>query len=210
MADANTSELPLESGSEEGKTQETSQKLSLDEALKKIADYEAEAAKNGELLKKLRKFEKENKDKAEREAIEAGKYKELYEAAQLKLSDMESKVRNQVVDGVLKDALTEAKVKSIPTVMKLLDRSKVEVTEDGSVDPKSVAQLIKELRVSDPIFFDEQQAAPVKEPTQRTVVVPNLHRAGEGSVKDSFTRELAAAKTMSEIRKVYDAYAGKL
>lgn len=174
MAEANTQDTSLESGQEEV-TQEQVTEISLDEAKKKLADYEAEASKNAELLKKLRKFEKENKDKAEREAIEAGKYKDLYEAANAKLTDMETKVRTQLVDGALKDALTEAKVKSIPTVMKLLDRSKVEVTEDGSVDPKSVAGLIKELRVSDPIFFDE-----VTDSQQRTVVVPNLHRAGEG------------------------------
>lgn len=176
MADAENNVVALDSGVDEVVKPEVGLKLGHDEALKKLADYEADAAKNAELLKKLRKFEKENKEKAEREAIEAGKFKELYESAVTKLTEVEQKIRTQAVDSALKEALTDAKAKSIPTVLKLIDRSKVEVLEDGSVDPKSVANLIKELRVSDPIFFDEAST----EASQRTVVVPNLHRAGEG------------------------------
>jgi hypothetical protein len=192
--------------------QEAGSKLSLEDALKKITDYEADASKNADLLKKLRKYEKENLAKAEREAVEAGKFKDLYESAKEKLTEMETKIRTSVVDSALKDALTEAKVKSIPTVLKLIDRSKVELLEDGSINPKSVESLLKELRTTDPIFFEGTQAVGTSEPatTQRTVVVPSLHRAGEGQVKDSFTRELGAAKTMAEVRNVWKAYQGKI
>ncbi len=182
-------------------------KVTLEDALKKLSDYEAEATKNADLLKKLRKFEKENKEKAEKEAIEAGKYKELYEAAQTKLSDIETKVRTQVIDGALKDALTEAKARSMSTVMKLVDRSKVVLNEDGSVDPKSLAEMVKGLKVSDPILFGDETTATAAE--VRTVVVPPLHKAGEGNTTGGYEKEVRAAKSPQQIEAVMRKY-GKL
>jgi len=189
-------------------------KLSLEDAVKKLAEYEAEASKNADLLKKLRKFEAENKAKAEKEAIEAGKFKDLYEAAQSKLAEVEGRVKAQAVDSVLKDALAEAKVRALPTALKLVDRSKVVVNEDGSVDTKSVAEVIAALKVSDPLVFGDgesaQAIAGTASPTVRTVVVPPLHKAGEGPTKDQFQSELSAANSLDAVRRLYQKYQGKI
>lgn len=183
-------------------------KVTLEEAVKKLADYEAEATKNADLLKKLRKFERENKEKAEKEAIEAGKYKELYEAAATKLTDFETKAKTQVIDAALKDALTEAKAKSLSTVMKLVDRSKVALNDDGSVDPKSLTELIKGLKTSDPILFSGE-ATDTSGAEVRKVVVPPLHKVGEGAANGGYEKEVRAAKTTQQIETVMRKY-GKL
>jgi hypothetical protein len=212
MAEANVVEAPALESAKEVEAPVEAPKVSLDEALKKLADYEAEAKKNEELLKKLRKFEKENAAKAEKEALEAGKYKELYDAAQQKLQDVETRVRNQAIEGALKDALTEAKAKALNTALKLVDVSKVVVNEDGTVDAKSVAQVIKDLKGTDPLVFDGGESAQAVAGINdvKTVVVPALHKAGEGATKDAFQSELAAAKSLDQVKRLYQKYQGKI
>jgi vacuolar-type H+-ATPase subunit I/STV1 len=142
----------------------------------------AEAEKNSELLKKLRKFEKENKDRADKEAVESGRYKELYEAADAKIKETESKLRTRAADEKLKELLTAEKAKSLSTVMKLIDRSKIEFDEDGEVNVKSLAALVKSVKETDSILFDGAE----------TPVAPNLKRATEGDVTGGYEKELAA------------------
>lgn len=185
-----------------GNTTVEAPKVSLDEALKKLAEYEADASKNKELLSKLRRYEAENKAKAEKEAIEAGKYKELYDSATKKLNDIETKFRNQAVDAALMGALATAKAKSTSTVLKLVDRAAVTVNEDGSVDPKSVEAVIQGLMKSDPILFETEST----DTEVRKVEVPKLHKAGEGNSKGGYNVEVRAAKTPAQIEAVMRKY----
>jgi hypothetical protein len=156
----------------------------------------AEAEKNSELLKKLRKFEKENKDRAEKELLAANKYKELYEAAQAKISETESKFRAKAADEKLKELLSAEKAKSIPTVMKLIDRSKIEFDEDGEVNVKSLAALVKSVKETDSILFDGTE----------TPAAPNLKRATEGDVTGGYEKELASInyKTKDATNAIYN------
>jgi len=146
----------------------------------------AEAEKNGELLKKLRKFEKENKERADKEALESGKYKELYEAAQAKIGEADTKLKARLVDEKLKEVLAAEKTKSVSTVMKLIDRSKIEFDDDGEVNVRSITSLVKSIKETDSILFDD---------TTTTPAAPNLKRATEGDVMGGYEKELAAITT---------------
>jgi hypothetical protein len=93
----------------------------------------------------------------------------------------------------------------------------VTVHDDGSIDPKSVSAAIKALQVSDPLVFGDGESAQAvaginntTQPQVRTVVVPPIHKAGEGATKDAFRSELDAAKTLDQVKKVYSKWQGKI
>ena len=155
----------------------------------------ADAEKNSELLSKLRRFEKENKDRADKEAKESGKYKELYEQADAKNKETEAKLKTKAADEKLKELLTAEKATSISTVMKLIDRSKIEFDEDGEVNVKSLAALIKSVKETDSILFDVTE----------TPAAPIIKRATEGDVTGGFEKELAAinSKTINATDAIY-------
>jgi len=171
------------------------------------------ASKDAE-LEKFRRFEEEYREfkkKAEREAIdvvrhrkESEKHKDQLDAALAELTTLKAEVVNSKIDAVLKDALAEAKAKS-PSVLKLVDRSKVTLNEDGSVDPKSVAEAVKALKASDPDFFGTSDAATTTAEV-RTVVVPPVHKAGEGTANNGFENEIKAAKSQQQIEAVLRKY----
>lgn len=169
-----------------------------------VEELVALRAKDAELIEKLRKFEKENKglaEKAKREAdaalAEQGKYKELYEAQVEKLTALETKARNSLVDAALDAALKEAKAKSASTVKKLIDRTAISV-EDDAVDAASIAAQIEALKISDPVLFiQERQADPAANPVKR---------AGEGDPIGGYEKELRACKTPQQINAVLAKY----
>lgn len=171
---------------------------SVEDAAKRVEQLEAEQAKNAELLKKLRKFEKENAVKAEDALKEQGKWKDIAEAHAAKLAELETKFRDRALTGALNEALKESKAKSISTVMKLIDKSLIKV-EGDEVDAKSIQAVIKGLKESDPILFDIEE-----KPT-----APPVKRASEGAPISGFEQEIKACKTAKDIENVMRKY-GKL
>ncbi len=200
MADAENTNV--EATAPEGASEVKKVPSTQTDAEKRLAEVQAELAKNEELLKKVRKFEKENKERAEAALREQGKYKELFEAAEERAKAFETKYRTKVVDDVLTKALTDAKAKSVSTVMKLIDRSKIEITEADEVDAKSVEKLIAEIQKSDPILFGEVETKP-------TPQVPQVKKAGEGEAVGGFEKELSNAKSQKDIIAVMKKY-GKM
>lgn len=204
MADANGStqgEAP--EGADGKESSGTQQQLSLEQALQKITTLETEVADGRKLIEKLRKFEKENKERAERGEAETGKYKDLYETERAK---HEQYVRDATIDGVLKDTLVAAGAKSIPTVLKLIDRSQVSLNDDGSVDPKTVQKHVDALKASDAYLFGD---APQEPGATKSVAVPSRHRAGSGDPAPGYEQEIRSAKSHVEIEAVMRKY-GKL
>lgn len=168
---------------------------SIEEAVSKLKEMEAEIAKNAELLRKVRKYEKENKEKAELALKEQGKYKELYEAELAKRGELEARVNNTLIDSALENVLKEAKVVATATAIKLIDRSKI-VVEDGKVDTKSLQQQVDQLRKTDPVLFGNTSGPAPKKP-------------GEGEPTGGYEKELSAAKTAQQIYAVMKKY-GKM
>lgn len=167
----------------------------IEEAISKLREMEAEIAKNAELLKKVRKYEKENKEKAEQALQEQGKYKELYEAELARRGELEAKVNNALIESALDSILKEAKVVATATALKLIDRSQI-VVEDGKVDVQSLKQQVEQLRKTDPILFTN-------------VAGPAPKKPGEGDPTGGYEKELSAAKTPQQIYAVMKKY-GKM
>ena len=170
---------------------------SLEQAAARVEALEAEAEKNKELLTKVRKFEKENKEAAEKALLEQGKYKELYEANQTRLVELETASRNANIDASLTALINEAKPKSASTVAKLIDRNKI-VVKDGVVDTAVLKAMVLELQKSDPFLFEDGSTPAVK--------TPGVKRPSEGAVVAGFEVEIRAAKNSKDIQAVMKKY----
>ena len=154
---------------------------------------QAEFDKNKVLLKKVRAFERENKEAADAALQEQGKYKELYEAELTKRNELETKISAKLIDGALTSALSAAKVKAVSTVMKLIDKSKITV-ENDEVDISSIQAQLKDLKLTDPILFDTGEETPA------------VKRATEGTPVGGYEKELRGAKSQKEIEAVMRKY----
>jgi len=166
-----------------------------------LATLRAELASSQEILKKVRRFEKENKAEAEKALVEQGKFKELYEAELLKSTALEGKFRTRAIDSAVETALKDSGAKSISTLLKLIDKNRI-VVEGDVVDAASIASLVKELKISDPILFAEFDAKVVP-------IVPAVKKAGEGDVVGGYATEMKAATTQRQIESIMRKY-GKL
>lgn len=167
---------------------------SADELLIQLQDELAATKAN---LEKARRGEKFNQSKrieleAQLKDLTGEDFKIKYEAASTELEQLKGTLKNQLIDSVLKDELSKANAKSISTVLKIVDRSKIKV-EDGQVDTKSVESLIEELKKTDAVLFQEVQTPAVK-------------RTGESAPIASFKTEMQAAKTPAEVQKVLAKY----
>lgn len=177
----------------------TEGELTVAQLMAKVKELEEEKAKTNELLPKLRKFEKENKAKAEAEMKAKGEYQKLYEEALAELNATKGQIRDGKVNSALEAALKEANVKSLSTAMRLLDKSQIEI-EGDSVSTKSLAKAVKGLMESDPILF---------EVAEEKATAPSVKRSSEGTPVSGFDKEVRAAKTQKELEAVLRKY-GKL
>lgn len=168
---------------------------------KELQELKDKLAKTEEILAKARKGEKDNQTRrkdleaelAQIKAAEDGEdFKSKYEAVSNELGQMKETAKNQLIDNALKEELEKANAKSISTVLKIVDRSKVNVV-DGKVDTKSVAALIEEIKKTDGVLFDVPKT-------------PEVKRPGEGTPTSGFTTEMKAATSQAEIQRVLAKY----
>lgn len=172
----------------------------LEQLQEQLSAVQTELSAKEELLSKVRKFEKENKEAAlaaEKKLAESGEFKQLYEAEASKAASWQEKYTKVLVENVVAEHLKEAGAVSVTSVAKLLDRSKI-VIDNDKVDTSSVQSLIQELKTSDPALF-----------TQVTKPVPPPKKAGEGDPVGGFEKEIRAATTQKQIETVMRKY-GKL
>lgn len=160
-----------------------------------------ELARTRELVAKLRKFEKENKQAVEVALADAKKHQEQYNASQQELNSIRDSVRaRSLTDGVTK-ALTEAGAISVPTVSKLLDQSKIEF--DGlDLKMESVQAQIEALKQSDPVLFGVKDGGDQKPAF-------DVKRVAETDPVGGYEKEIRAAKTQKDILAVMKKY-GKI
>lgn len=172
-------------------------------AEQKIARLEADAAKNSELLTKLRRFEKENKTAAEKAQQRAEELERKVQEEEGKRTELETKIRNRIVDAALEKALVDAKATSPTTALKLLDKAAIKV--DGEeVDAKSVQEMIEALQKSDPVLFSTDVKT-----TETPMQHPPVRKATEGDVVAGYERDMRAAKSQKDIEAVLRKY-GKM
>lgn len=152
--------------------------------------------KNLENSRKGEKFAKSELQKLKEAAEGAAELQSNYEAAVQRVNELETRFRNTAIDGALKSALTEARAKSVSTVMKLVNRDEITVNEDGTVDTESLNAMITRLKADDAILFEEPQ-------------IPDVKRSTEGQVTGGWEKEIGAAKSQTELEAVLRKY-GKM
>lgn len=152
--------------------------------------------KNLENSRKGEKFAKSELQKLKEAAEGAAELQSNYEAAVQRANELETRFRNTAIDGALKSALTEARAKSVSTVMKLVNRDEITVNEDGTVDTESLNAMITRLKADDAILFEEPQ-------------IPDVKRSTEGQVTGGWEKEIGAAKSQTELEAVLRKY-GKM
>lgn len=191
MADANIENVVEQTqGTEvqEVKQEDAKTEVSVSDTEKRLADLETELTKTREILEKARKGEKyakQTKSELEQQLAEQGKYKELYEQAN-------NQLRNLAMDQVLTEAARNAKAKNIQAVMRLVDRSKIEI-KDGAVDSEAVTKAIAQIRTDVSELFEP-------------VEVPTTARAAETQPVGGYDREIRTAKSIKEIQAVMMKY----
>jgi hypothetical protein len=166
--------------------------LSAEDELKRVTE---ELNKKQDLIRQLRKYEKSQKEQAQKALEEQGKYRELYEAANEKLTAFEKELINSKIDAALDTELKNSNARSIETVKKLIDRSTIDVSEDGVVSSESIKAIISQLQETDAVLFD----SPV-------INTPVIKRASEETSVVSFETELRNAKSQKDITAVLKKY----
>ena len=96
------------------------------------------------------------------------------------------------MDGALTEAAKAAKAKSVPAVLKLIDRSAIEV-KDGVADAKAVEAAVAKAKQDYAVLFEEVQ-------------LPPAGRAAEGDVISGYDKEIRSAKSIDEIKSVMKRY----
>jgi DNA repair exonuclease SbcCD ATPase subunit len=174
-----------------GDSQQNSQPRfkSLDDAVAELTKLE----KNLERSRQEEKYAKAKLKELKDASSGAEELQAKFEAAEQKSKALEQRIRNRVIDEALNKALTDAKAKSLSTVMKLINRDEIAVGDDDVVDTKSVEAVIGKLKKEDPILFEVVEA-------------PDAKRPAEGAVAGGYEKELKSAKSVNEIEAVLKKY----
>jgi hypothetical protein len=149
---------------------------------------------------KLKQFETEQQQREQTLLTEQGKFKELYEAQIAETTKLKTGLKSKAIDAALKEALQKSGARAVDTVSKLIDKSKIEVSEeDWTVNTTAIQAQIEEMKKTDPILFG------VSEGTN----LPPVKRPGDGTPSAGFETEMRAAKTQQEIQSIMKKY-GKI
>lgn len=183
--------------------------ITLEAALDKIKTLESQfqeaVGTRDKAKEKLRKLEQDLGDsagyKAQYETLftEKSKLAEQLEAVTGEFNSFKATLQQEKVNATLQSAIEQAGAKSVGTVLKLIDKSKVELDEQGNVKAESLTALIEEVKTSDPILFGNEA----------TFIDPGVKRAGDNSSEGIFDKEIKACKTQKEIEEVLRKY-GKM
>lgn len=142
--------------------------------------------------------------------LEKSKLHEELLASREQMTQVQAKYREDKLNAALTTALEAAGAKSIPTVLKILDKSSIQFDENGELITDSVVAAIQEVQKSDSILFGEI-TDPKSSPSGQTPPGKNFSdldakRAGQGDTKTAYMTELAAAKTKEEYMAVAIKY----
>jgi len=168
------------------------------DAVARLKEVEAELAQKQELVKQLRKYEKSQKEAKEAALKEQNEWKTLYEESSSKLAQYEQQLKDNSITNAIERLAAKSGVKSVATLTKLIDKTKVVVNDDNSVDESSIESLIAELQKTDSILFELPN-----------VQTPELKKAAEDVSVLNYETELRKATSQKELEAVMKKY-GKL
>jgi vacuolar-type H+-ATPase subunit I/STV1 len=188
---------------------------SLQEKVKLLeANYKDAVSSRDKTKQKLREIEEsagsatELKAQYENLFTEKSKLAEQFEATVNELTSIKEGMKQEKISSALTTALEAAGAKSINTVMKLIDKSKLQLDEEGKVNSDSVVAAIKEVMDSDPILFGDVDPKKVSH-TGAVFSDPGVKLAGDSKTEGAYEKELRAAKNQKEILAVAKKY-GKI
>lgn len=195
--------------------------LTLEQALERIKTVESNlnevVSERDKFKLKVRKLEDtagsaiELQKKYDDLFAEKSKLYEQHESITKELETWKTQARDQKIATELETAFTSAGAKSISTVMKLVDKNKIQFDEQGNIKADSISEIVKGLIESDPILFGNGEEKKGNQNSgNQELLNPGVKRAGDsGSTEDAFTKEIRAAKNAAEINAVLRKY-GKL
>ena len=170
-----------------------------------LQELKTKLEKQTQLVEKLRQQEKHNQNIAKEvgaknledalRAIQSGYGKEVdewktkFETLNSEYSNLKENIKSTELDRVLNEVLRNSKVKDVNTTLKVIDKTKIQWTEDGKVDATSLEVIVNELKQTDPILFEDVQ-------------IPDVKTAGQGTPISGFEKEITACKTQKEIEAV--------
>ena len=126
------------------------------------------------------------------------------------LTNLQNQIKDKEVSTHLTTALEAAGARSVEGALKLVDRSKIEFGEDGSVNVESVAALVNAVKTADPWAFKEAEVDPKKGPSSNgTGQPPSVKDVAQHDLKGAYDTEIKAAKSIKEIEAVMKKY-GKI
>lgn len=182
---------------EENQEQIESSSTSADEGelTSKLKTIQDELDKKSELIKQLRKYERQQKEEKEKILKEQGDFKVLYEETIEKYNQLKGKLKNDSIDTAISEIAKNMGVKSISTLNKLIDKNSIAFDDNDNVDLNSVKEIIKGLQKSDPFLFEPLE-----------VQTPSPKKATEEISTSNYEIELKKARTPKEIELVLKKY----
>ena len=157
-----------ENNQNEDQTQEsnsTTPELTLEQALERISHLEGvnkEVIESRDKVKsKLKSYEDEKESQEQKTLEEQGMYKELLEKEKSRADTLEHALRTSAIDGVLDRKLADSGLSqdALNTAKALIDRSNIGF-ENNTVDDKTVADAIEQLKQNHSVLFSVKQKTP--------------------------------------------------
>ncbi len=166
-----------------------------DKAKAKVRDLEVTLSSKAEIEKEL-----------EAAKVEREKLFTQFESTQAELNTIKQNIRVKAIDSALTAALEAAGARSVNTVMKLIDKSSIEVDESGQIQTEKVVGLIQDLINSDPILFNEASEKKDVVVNGNSISNPSVRRASNTPAQDAFTVEIKSAKSQREVDAILTKY----
>jgi chaperonin cofactor prefoldin len=190
--------------------------ISLEEYNKLKTNFQELVGERDKVKSKLRELEKNSNSSVTELQT---KYDELFathnqiltehENYKLELGLIKEAEKNRFIESTLITALESAGARSIPTAIKLIDKSSLE-WEGEEIKSDSVINQIKALKVSDPILFGDTDPKSLEtkqqDPGDISSNIPPVKTAGKGNVDGAYEKELRACKNQKEIEAVLKKY----
>ena len=175
------------------------------------ANYKDAVSSRDKTKQKLRELEEvagganEYKTKYEEVFTEKSKLLEQFESIQNELNSFKEAAKHEKITSALTTALEAAGALNHQTVMKLIDKSKLQFDEEGKVSSEAVIAAIEEVKASDPYLFGDVDPKKASA-TGQEFLDPGVKRASNGSTEGAYEKELRSAKTQAEIMAVMKKY----
>lgn len=168
------------------------------------ANYKSAVASRDKYKQQARELEESVKGSTDLQAKLEELQKEL-ETKSNELTGLKEGQKQKALESALSTALEAAGAKSVSTVMKLIDKSKIQFNEEGNVSSDTIEAAVKEVMTSDPILFGDIDPKKAQA-TGQEFLDPGVKRAGDGNTEGAYQKEIKLAKNQKEIMAVMKKY----